>query len=75
MEKPRNKDTRSKPSAPAQPESLGKAERLRKGGVRCGHKMGWRKEKYVQKTRKSSEYMVSNTDQALAKDHYVYFFN
>lgn len=51
MEEPRNKDTSSKPSAPAQPESPGKAERLRKGGVRCGHKMGWRKEKYVQETQ------------------------
>ena len=75
MEEPRNEDTSSKPRAPAQPESLGEAERLGKGGLRCGHKMGWKKEKYVQETQKSSENMVSNIGQALAKEHYVYFFN
>lgn len=73
MEEPRNKDTSSKPSAPAQPESLGKAERLGKGGVRCGHKMDGGKRNMSRKL-KSLEYMVSNIDQALVKEHYVYFF-
>lgn len=73
VEKPRNKDTRAKPSAPAQAESLGKAERLGKGGVRCGHKMGRRKEKHVRKLGRLQNIWCINTDQAPWEPLCVFF--